>query len=108
MTINLLVFLFNGGPTWAYMPKNGIHFSSGRTLSHLMRNLQIEFPCAYLRLQSYQQWVSVPLSLHHWQQVLLGTTLILGILIVFGFLKKILLFLYILGFALPLIPDSKE
>jgi hypothetical protein len=54
--------------------------SSGSTMSSFLRNSQTGFQSGCVRLQSHQQWRSVPLSPHHWQHLLSPEFLILAFL----------------------------
>ena len=65
---------------WVYS-KTGIAGSSGRSISNFLRNFQIDFQSGWTRLQSHQQWRSVPLSPHIHQHMLSPEVLILAILI---------------------------
>ena len=53
------VSLLDVGASFGYMPRSGIAEFSG-----FLRNYQTDFQSGYTSLQSYQQWRSVPLSLH--------------------------------------------
>jgi hypothetical protein len=78
------VSLWYGGASLGIMPRTGITWSWGRTISNSLRNHQLEtdfFQSSYTSLQSHQQWRSVPLSPHPQQHVLLLDILILSILI---------------------------
>jgi hypothetical protein len=67
--------------SFGYIPKSGIAGSLGRSISSVLRNLQIDFQSGCTSLKSHQQWRSVPLSPHPFQHVLSPEYLILGILI---------------------------
>ena len=54
------------GVSSGYMFRSSIAGSSGSTVSNFLRNIQIDFQSGCTRLQSQQQWRSVPLSLHPW------------------------------------------
>ena len=73
--------LWHGGASFGYILKSGISGSSDRYISNFPRNLQIDFQSGWSRLQSHQQWNSVPLSPHPRQYVLSPEVLILAILI---------------------------
>jgi hypothetical protein len=72
--------LWHGGASFGYIPKSGIAVFSGKSISNFLRNLQIDFQSGYTNVQSHQQWMSVPLSPHPLQHVLLPEVLILAIL----------------------------
>jgi hypothetical protein len=72
--------LWHGGPSFWYMLKNGIARYSGRSISHFLSNLQIDFQSGCTNLQSHQQWRSVSLSPHLHQYFLSPEFLILAIL----------------------------
>ena len=72
--------LWHGGTSFGYIPKSGIPWSSGRSISNFLRNLQIDFQSGCTSLQSHQQRRSVPLSPHPLQHVLSPRILILAIL----------------------------
>ena len=80
MNIVEYVSLLHVGAPFEYMPKSGIAGSSGTTISNFMRNCQADFQSGCTNLQSYQQWTSVPLSLHPCQHLLSSEFLILDIL----------------------------
>jgi hypothetical protein len=73
--------LWHDGASSGYIPKSGTAESSGRSISSFLSKLQIDFQSGCIRLQSYQQWRSVPLSPHPLQHVLSPVILILAILI---------------------------
>jgi hypothetical protein len=56
------VSLLHFGVSSGYMPRSGIARSSGSTMSTLLRNRQTDFQSGCTRLQSHQQWRSVPFS----------------------------------------------
>ena len=58
-----------GGTSFEYMPRSGIAGVSGRTIFNFLRNHQIDFQSCCTRLQSHQQWSSVPLSPYPCQHV---------------------------------------
>jgi hypothetical protein len=64
---------------WVYA-QSGIAGSLGRSISNFLRNNQIEFQNGCISLQSYEQWRTVPLSLHPHQHVLSLEFLILATL----------------------------
>jgi hypothetical protein len=68
------------GTSSGYMPRRGIAESSGSTKSNFLRNRQTDFQSGCTRLQSHQQWRSVPLSPHPRQHLLSPEFLILSIL----------------------------
>jgi hypothetical protein len=68
------------GTSSGYMPRRGIAGSSGSTMSNFLRNRQTDFQSGCTSLPSYQQWRSVPLSLHPCQNLLSPEFLILAIL----------------------------
>jgi hypothetical protein len=68
------------GTSSGYMPRRGITRSSGCTMSNFLSNHQTDFQSGCTNLQSYQQWRSVPLSLHPCQHLLSSEFLILAIL----------------------------
>ena len=57
-------FLWYGGASFGYMPRSDI------AISNFVRNHKIVFLSGCASLQSQQQWMSVPLSLHHSQHLL--------------------------------------
>ena len=73
--------LWHGGASFGYIPKSGIAGSSGRYISNLLRNLQIDIQSGCRSLQSHQEWRSVLLSTHPLQHVLSPEVLLLAILI---------------------------
>ena len=75
------MLLWHGGVSFGYIHKSGIAESSGRSVSNFLRNLQVDFQSGCTRLQSYQQWRSVPLPPHPLQHVLSPEVLLLAILI---------------------------
>jgi hypothetical protein len=56
--------LWHSRASFGYIPKSDIAGSSGRSISHFLRNLQINVQSGCTNLQSCQQWRSVLLSLH--------------------------------------------
>ena len=56
--------------------------SSGRTISHFLRNCQFDFQSGCTSLHSHQQGRSAPLTSHHCQHVLLLEFLVSATLIV--------------------------
>jgi hypothetical protein len=68
--------LWHGGASFGFIFKSGIAGSSGRSISNFLRTLQIYFQSGCIILQFHRQWVSVPLSPHPLQQVLILATLI--------------------------------
>ena len=46
------------------IPENGVAGSSGRSIFHFLRKLQIDFQSGCSSLQSHQQCGNVPLSPH--------------------------------------------
>ena len=74
------VSLLQVGTSSGYMPRSGIAWSSGRTMSSFLRNHQTDFQSGCTSLQSHQQWRSVPLSPHTHQHLLSPEFLILAIL----------------------------
>ena len=75
------VSLLQVGVSSEYMPRSGIAGSSSNIMSNFLRNLQTDFQSGCTRLQSHQQWRSVPLSPHPRQHLLSPEFLILAILI---------------------------
>jgi hypothetical protein len=73
--------LWHGGTSFGYICKSDIAGSSGRSISNLFRNLQIDFQSDCTNLQSQKQWRCIPLSPHPCQYVLLPEALILVILV---------------------------
>ena len=74
------VFLLPVGTSSGYMPRRGSTGYSGSIISNFLRNLQTDFQNGCKRLQSHQQWRSVPLSLHPRQHLLSPEFFILAIL----------------------------
>jgi len=74
------VSLLYVGTSFGYMPRSGIAGPSGRTMSNLPRNCQIDFQSGFTSLPSHQQWKSVLLSQHPHQHLLPSVFLILVIL----------------------------
>jgi hypothetical protein len=74
------VSLLPVGTCSRYMPRRGIAGSSSSTMSSFLRTYQTELQSGCTRLQSYQQWRSVPLSAHPRQHLLSPEFLILTIL----------------------------
>jgi hypothetical protein len=72
--------LVYGGPSFGYMPRNIIGVSSGRTIFHLLRNIQIVFQSGCTSLQSHNQRRSISLAPHLCQDVLSLEFFILAIL----------------------------
>jgi hypothetical protein len=73
--------LWHGGESFGYIPKSIIAGSSGRSISNILRNLQIDFQRHCTSLQSHEQWRSFTLSPHPHQHLLSPEVLILAILI---------------------------
>jgi hypothetical protein len=73
------VLLWHGMATFAYISKSGIVGSSGRSITNILRNLQVDFQSTCTSLQSQNQWRSVPLSPHPHQHVLQPEVFILDI-----------------------------
>jgi hypothetical protein len=73
--------LCHGGESFGYFLKSDIDGSSGRSITNFLRNPKIDFHNGFTRVQSHQQWRSVPLSLHPLQHVLSSEVLLLAILI---------------------------
>jgi hypothetical protein len=73
--------LWHGGASFGYIFNTDIAEFSGTSISNYLRNLQIDFQSCCTSLQFYQQWRSIPLSLHPLQHVLSPEVLILAILI---------------------------
>jgi hypothetical protein len=80
MTVVEYMPLWYDGACFGYIPKSGIAGSLGRSISSLLRNLQIYFLSYCISLQFHQQWRSVPLSPHPRQHVLSLEFLISAIL----------------------------
>jgi hypothetical protein len=59
--------LWHGGASLGYIPMSGIAGSSGRSISNLLRNCQIDFQSGCTSLHFHQQWRSVHLSPHYLQ-----------------------------------------
>jgi hypothetical protein len=74
------VSLLHVGASSGYMPRSSIAGSSGSTMSNFLRNCQIDFQSGCTRLQSHQQWRSVPLSPHPHLHLLSPELLILAIM----------------------------
>jgi hypothetical protein len=68
------------GTSSGYMPRRGISGSSGSTVSNFLRNHQTDFHSGCTRLQSHQQWRSVPPFPHPHQHLVSPEILILAIL----------------------------
>jgi hypothetical protein len=68
------------GTSSGYMPRRGIAGSSHSTMSNFLRNRQTDYQSGCTKLQSCQQWRSVPLSPHPRQHLLSPEFLILAIL----------------------------
>jgi hypothetical protein len=79
MSIAEHVSLLYVGASFGYMPRSSIAESSVRTISNFLRNCQTDFQSDCTSLQLYQEWRSVPLSLHSHHHVLLPEFLILAI-----------------------------
>jgi hypothetical protein len=75
------VSLLSVGTSSGYITRRGIAGSSSSTMSSFLRNRQTDFQSGCTSLQSFQQWRSVPLSLHPCQHLLSPEFLILAILI---------------------------
>jgi hypothetical protein len=80
MNIVEQVSLLQVGASSGYMPRRGVAGSSSSTVSNILRNHQIDFQSGCTRLQSHQQWRSVPLSPYPPQHLLSLEFLILAIL----------------------------
>jgi hypothetical protein len=80
MNIAEHVSLLYVGGSFGYIPGSGIAGSSGRTISNILKNCQIDFHSSCTSLQCHQQWRSVPLSPHPHQHLLSPEFLILAIL----------------------------
>jgi hypothetical protein len=74
------VSLLHVGASSGYMPRMGVDWSLGSTMSNFLRNHQNDFQSDCTSLQFYQQWRSVPLSPHPHQHLLSPEFLILAIL----------------------------
>jgi hypothetical protein len=74
------VYFLPVGTSSGSMPRRGIAGSSGNTMSIFLRNHQTDFQSGCIRLQSHQQWRSVPLSPHSHQHLLSPEFFILAIL----------------------------
>ena len=74
------VSLLQVGASSGYISRSGIVRSSSRTMSNFLRKHQTDFQSGCTSLQSYQQWRSVPLPSHPFQQLLSPEFLILAIL----------------------------
>ena len=68
------------GTSSEYMPRGGIAGSSSSTMSNILKNHQTDFQSGCTKLQSHQEWRSVPLSPHPCQHLLSPEFLILAIL----------------------------
>jgi hypothetical protein len=75
------VSLLQVGISSCYMSRRGIAGSLCSTMSIFPGNNQTDFQNGCTSLQSYQQWRSVPLSLHPCQHLLSPEFLILALLI---------------------------
>jgi hypothetical protein len=80
MNIVEQAFLLPVGTSSGYMPRRHIAGSSSSIMSNFLRNLQTDFQSGCTRLQSHQQWRSVPLSPHPHQHLLSPEFLVLAIL----------------------------
>ena len=58
------VSLLDVGTSFSYMLKSSTAGSSGSTMSNFLRRHQTDFQSGCTSLQPYQEWRSVPLSLH--------------------------------------------
>jgi hypothetical protein len=74
------VSLLHVGKSFGYVPRSGIADSSGSTMSNFLRNLQTDFRSGCISLQFHQQWRSVPLSPHPYQDLLSPEFLTIAIL----------------------------
>jgi hypothetical protein len=74
------VFLLPVGTSSGYMPRRSIAGSSNSTMTNFLRIFQTDFQSGCTRLQSHQQWRSVPLSEHPCQHLLSREFLIVAIL----------------------------
>jgi len=64
MNILMHVSLSYVGPSFGYIPRSGIAWSSGSTMSNFLRRSQSYFQSVYTSLQSHKQWRTVLLSPH--------------------------------------------
>ena len=64
------VSLLPVGTSSGYMPRSGIAWSLGITMSNILRSQQTDFQSVCTSLQTQQQWRSVPLSPHSCQHLL--------------------------------------
>jgi hypothetical protein len=80
MNIGEHVSLLHVGESSGDMPRSGIGGSYSSIMSNFLRNCQTDFQSGCTRLQSHQQWKSVPLSPHPCQHLLSPEFLILAIL----------------------------
>jgi hypothetical protein len=62
MNIMEYVSLLQVGASSGYMTRSDLAGSSGSTISNFLRNSQTDFHSGCTRLQSHQQWRSVPLD----------------------------------------------
>jgi hypothetical protein len=69
------------GASFGCMTSHGVAGSSGRTISNLLKNNQIDFESGCTSLQSYRQRRSVSLSPHPLQHLMSPAYLILAVLI---------------------------
>jgi hypothetical protein len=85
------MFLLYVGTSFGCMPRSGIAGSSDSIMSIFLRNLQTDFQSGCTSLKYHQQWVSVPLSLHPHQHLLLPEFFVLAILTVVRWNLRIVL-----------------
>jgi hypothetical protein len=77
MNIVKYVSILHFEESLGYKPRSGIARSSDNTMSNFLRNHQNDFQSGCTRLQSHQQWTSIPLSPHPCQNLLSLQLLIL-------------------------------
>ena len=82
VAINIVehVLLLYVGESFGYIHNSGIATSSGRIISNFLSNHWIDFQRGCTRLQSHQQWRSIPLSSHPHQHLLSPELLTLSIM----------------------------
>jgi hypothetical protein len=68
------------GTSNGFMPRSGIAGSFSSNMSNYLKNFQPDFQSGCTRLQSHQQWRSVPLSPYPCQHLLSPEFLILALL----------------------------